>query len=107
MGQRSSLQHLVGGWGRARRVLGGVVNGERPVTAAELDAHLTPMREDISTLVSDQREFAEFMTGAIVSRAIQEKVLKSRHFWLGFALSATVLLVTAAGVIINLSSRIK
>lgn len=83
------------------------MNGERPVTAAELDAHLTPMREDIKTLVTDQKEFAEFMTGAIVSQSIQQRVVKSRHFWIGIALSSFVLLVTAAGVIVNLSSRVK
>lgn len=65
------------------------------------------MREDIKTLVDDQRGFAEFMTGAIMSQKIQQGVIKSRHFWIGVALSACVLLVTAAGVIINLSSRVR
>lgn len=62
-------------------------NGSRPVTSAELDAHLGPIREDVRALVKDQREFAEFMTGAISSRAIQESIRKSRHFWIGVALS--------------------
>jgi len=79
-------------------------NGGRPVTSAELDAHLTPIREDIRRLVTDQREFAEFMTGAITSRGIQQTVMKSRHFWIGTALSfgtmlagAVILLFTGHG----------
>ena len=70
-------------------------NGSRPVTSAELDAHLDPMRRDIRQLVKDQQEFAEFMTGAISSRAIQESVRKSRHFWIGFALSAVTIALGA------------
>ena len=75
-----------------------MANGERPVTAAELDAHLTPMREDIRTLVTDQREFAEFMTGAIVSREIQQSVMKSRHFWIGSALTLAAIFATLLGI---------
>lgn len=76
-------------------------NGARPVTSAELDAHLTPMREDIAQLVTDQREFAEFMTGAISSRAIQEKVRTSRHFWIGVALSAGTIAVGALAILLS------
>lgn len=74
-------------------------NGGRPVTSAELDAHLQPMREDIRELVKDQREFAEFMTGAISSRAIQETVRKSRHFWIGAALSLGSVAIAALGLL--------
>ena len=77
------------------------MNGERPVTAAELDAHLTPMREDIKTLVSDQKEFAEFMTGAIVSREIQQGVMKSRHFWIGTAVAMAAMLATILGIVLT------
>jgi len=77
-------------------------NGGRPVTSAELDAHLRPMREDIRSLVKDQKDFAEFMTGAINSRAIQETVRKSRHFWIGSALS---LGMVALGAIALLASH--
>ena len=76
-------------------------NGGRPVTSAELDAHLRPMREDIRQLVDDQRSFAEFMTGAISSRSIQETVRKSRHFWLGTALSFGTMLVGAVLLLVT------
>ena len=76
--------------------------GERAVTSAELDAHLRPMREDIRQLVSDQREFAEFMTGSVKSRALQEAVIKSRHFWIGAATAMFGGLIAAAGLIAQL-----
>jgi len=76
-------------------------NGGRPVTSAELDAHLTPIREDIRRLVTDQREFAEFMTGAITSRSIQQGVMKSRHFWLGTALSFGTMLAGAVLLLVS------
>ena len=78
-------------------------NGGRPVTSAELDAHLRPMREDIRKLVADQSAFAEFMTGALVSRKIQERIIKSRHFWMGAAVAMFGGLATAAGVIVAIS----
>ena len=78
-------------------------NGGRPVTSAELDAHLTPIRDDIRELVKDQREFADFMTGAIVSREIQQGVMKSRHFWIGTALSFGTML--AGAVLLLLTHR--
>lgn len=80
------------------------MNGNRPVTAAELDAHLTPMRADIKELVSDQKAFAEFMTGAIVSRSIQERVLRSRHFWVGVAAAMFSGLIAAFALIIQLTT---
>lgn len=76
-------------------------NGGRAVTSAELDAHLGPMRDDISQLVKDQREFAEFMTGAVNSRAIQEKVRTSRHFWIGAALSAGTTAIGALTILLS------
>ena len=72
----------------------------RPVTSAELDAHLTPIREDVKQLVHDQRDFAEFMTGAIASTRIQAKVMRSRHFWIGMSVAMFGGLCTAAGVIV-------
>ena len=78
-------------------------NGGRPVTSAELDAHLHPIREDIAQLVKDQRDFAEFMTGAITSRSIQQTVMKSRHFWIGTALSFGTML--AGAVLLLLTHR--
>jgi len=74
-----------------------------PVTAALLEAHLNPIREDIRQLSRDQREFAEFMTGAITSRAIQQTVMKSRHFWIGAAAAMFAGLVSAAGVIVAIA----
>lgn len=76
-----------------------------PVTVALLDAHLNPIREDIRQLVSDQREFAEFMTGAIASQVFQTRLVKSRQFWVGVAVAMATGLVTAAGVILQLASR--
>lgn len=76
-----------------------MANGERPVTAAELDAHLIPMREDISQLVNDQRGFAEFMTGAIISQKIQQRIIQSRHFWIGTAVALAAMLTTAIGIL--------
>ena len=78
-------------------------NGGRAVTSAELDAHLRPMRDDIRELVRVSREFQEFMTGAINSRAIQEKVGKSRHFWIGAAVAMFGGLAAAAGVIVAIA----
>lgn len=77
-------------------------NGDRPVSSRELDAHLQPMREDIRALVRDQREFAEFMTGAINSRAIQLQVHKSRQFWIGVAVSMMGVSVAAVGLLLSL-----
>jgi hypothetical protein len=74
----------------------------RAVTSAELDAHLRPMREDIRQLVNDQREFAEFMSGAINSRSIQERVHKSRQFWMGFGVSMTSVAVGALTLLARL-----
>lgn len=74
----------------------------RPVSSAELDAHLRPMREDIRQLVNDQREFAEFMSGAINSRSVQEKVRQSRHFWFGAAVSMGGVAIGAIGLLIRL-----
>jgi hypothetical protein len=75
----------------------------RPVTSAELDAHLTPIREDVRQLVADQRAFAEFMTGAITSRTIQQSVMRSRHFWIGASTAMFAGLATAAGVIVAIA----
>jgi hypothetical protein len=61
------------------------------------------MREDIRALVTDQREFAEFMTGAINSRSIQETVRRSRHFWMGVSVAMFGGLATAAGVIVAIA----
>jgi len=76
-------------------------NGGRAVTSAELDAHLTPIREDIRELVKDQRDFAEFMTGAISSQTIQETVRKSRHFWIGSALSLGLVALGALTLLLS------
>lgn len=76
-------------------------NGGRPVTSAELDAHLGPMREDIRTLTTDQREFAEFMTGAVNSRAIQETVRQSRHFWMGTAVALAGVVIAALALLLT------
>jgi hypothetical protein len=61
------------------------------------------MREDISSLVKDQKDFAEFMTGAITSRTIQQNVMRSRHFWIGAACAMFSGLVAAAGVIVAIA----
>jgi len=61
------------------------------------------MRSDIKQLVDDQRAFADFMTGAINSRAIQETVRASRHFWMGAAVAMFGGLATAAGVIVAIA----
>ena len=80
------------------------MNGARPVTSAELDAHLIPMRHDIQALERRFEEFGEFMTGAIASRTIQERIIKSRHFWIGAAIAMFSGLVAALGLIVHLSS---
>ena len=61
------------------------------------------MREDIRSLVDDQRAFAEFMTGALTSTAIQASVMRSRHFWIGAATAMFAGLVSAAGVIVAIA----
>lgn len=76
-------------------------NGNRPVTETLLEAHLQPMRDDIRQLVNDQRAFAQFMTGAVSSAALQENIRKSRHFWIGVAVSMTSI---ACGALIVLLS---
>lgn len=74
----------------------------RTISSAELDAHLSPIREDIRRLVDDQRAFAEFMTGAISSRSIQEGVRKSRHFWMGFGLSMSSVAIGTMTLLLRL-----
>lgn len=81
------------------------MNGSRPVTEAELGAHLEPMREDIRELGNRQERFAEFMTGSIVSRAIQERVIKSRHFWLGASVAMFTGLVAALALIVQITTH--
>lgn len=77
-------------------------HGSRAVTSAELDAHLTPMRQAIRDLIQDQKEFAEFMSGAIQSRDVQEKIRVSRHFWMGAAISFAGVAVGAIGLLLRL-----
>lgn len=79
--------------------------GGRPVTSAELDAHLIPMRGDIKALERRFEEFGEFMAGAIVSQRIQQRVIKSRHFWIGAALALFSGLIAALGLIVHLSNH--
>ena len=81
------------------------MNGSRPVTEAELDAHLHPMREDIHNLGGKVDELLGFMHGAVVSRAIQERVIRSRHFWIGVASAMFSGLVAAFALIVQMSGH--
>lgn len=81
---------------------GDMARGSRSITSAELDAHLRPMRQDIRDLVDDQKAFAEFMSGAIQSRDVQERIRVSRHFWMGTAISFATVALAAIALLVRL-----
>lgn len=63
------------------------------------------MREDIRDMDERQERFGEFMTGAITSQVIQEKVHKSRNFWMGFAIASVSTLIATLALLAQITSH--